>query len=37
MTILSVFTCVMNVKCQSLQAFVTNYDPFRNRSREFMN
>ena len=31
MTILFVFTCVMNVWNQSIQAFVTGFGPFRNR------
>ena len=30
MTILFVFTCVMNVRYQSIQSFVTSFCPFRN-------
>ena len=32
MTTLFVFTCVMNVRYQSMQAFVTSIGPFCNRS-----
>ena len=35
-TILFVFTCVMNVRYQSIQAFVTGFGPFCNRSRKFV-
>ena len=35
-TILFVFTCVMNVRYQSIQAFVTGFGPFCNRSCKFV-
>ena len=34
--ILFVFTCVMNVRYQSIQSFVTSFGPFRNRSCKFI-
>ena len=34
--ILFVFTCVMNVRYQSIQAFVTSFGPFCNRSCKFV-
>ena len=36
MTILSVFTCMMNIWNQSIQAFVTGFGPFCNRSCKFI-
>ena len=36
MTILFLFTCVMNVRYQSIQAFVTGFGSFRNRSCKFV-
>ena len=36
MTILSIFTCVMNIWNQSIQAFVTGFGSFRNRSCKFI-
>ena len=35
-TILPVFTCVMNVRYQSIQAFVTGFGPFGDRSCKFV-
>ena len=36
MTILFILTCVMNIRYQSIQAFVTGFGPFRNRSCKFV-
>ena len=36
MAILVVLTCVMNVRYQSIQAFVTSFGPFCNRSCKFI-
>ena len=36
LTILFEFTCVMDVRYQSIQAFVTNFYPFCNRPRKFV-
>ena len=36
MAILSVFTCVMNVRDQTRQTFVTSFSPFRYRTSKFV-
>ena len=36
MTILFVFTCMMNVRDQTRQSFVTSFGPFRDRSCKFV-
>ena len=36
MTILFIFTCVMDVRYQPIQSFVTDVDPFRYRSCKFV-